>query len=56
MTERTKLQFPHLSISTAGFGTLQMQVAGLHRAGPSATLDKAIHLTVSLYMVLPVCQ
>ena len=28
----------------AGFGTLQMQVAGLHRAGPSATLDKAMKL------------
>jgi hypothetical protein len=28
----------------AGFGTLQMQVAGLHRAGPSATLDKAVQL------------
>ena len=25
---------------TAGFGTLQMQVAGLHRAVPSTTLDK----------------
>ena len=30
--------------SLAGFGTLQMQVAGLHRAGPSATLDKAMKL------------
>jgi hypothetical protein len=28
----------------AGFGTLLSQVAGLHRAGPSATLDKAIQL------------
>ena len=25
---------------TAGFGTLQTQVAGLHRAVPSTTLDK----------------
>ena len=31
---------PHLSIITAGFGTLPSQVAGLHRAVPSTTLDK----------------
>ena len=39
---------PHLSIHTAGFGTLQMQVAGLHRAGPSATLDKAYVVNESI--------
>ena len=37
-----KNAFPHVSITTAGIGTLLSQVAGLHRAGPSATLDKAI--------------
>ena len=26
--------------NTAGFGTLHMQVAGLHRACPSVALDK----------------
>ena len=31
---------PHLSIITAGFGTLHTQVAGLHRAVPSTALDK----------------
>jgi hypothetical protein len=34
---------PYLSINTAGFGTLrQTQVAGLHRAVPSTTLDKTV--------------
>ena len=33
----------HLSANAAGIGTLQMQVAGLHRARPSVTLDKAIY-------------
>jgi hypothetical protein len=35
----------HLSAFAAGIGTLfalHKQVAGLHRAGPSATLDKAV--------------
>jgi len=31
---------PHLSFA-AGFGTLNKQVAGFHRAVPSTTLDKA---------------
>ena len=31
---------PHLSIVTAGFSTTLSQVAGLHRAVPSTTLDK----------------
>ncbi len=31
----------HLPAFAAGIGTLQMQVAGLHRARPSVTLDKA---------------
>ena len=35
---------PHLS-SDAGFGTLNQQVAGLHRAVPSATLDKAYSIS-----------
>ena len=30
----------HLSVKTAGFSTLRKQVAGLHRACPSVTLDK----------------
>ncbi len=34
------LSNPHLSFA-AGFGTLTNQVAGLHRAVPSTTLDKA---------------
>ena len=32
---------PHLSFA-AGFGTLNKQVAGFHRAVPSTTLDKAV--------------
>ena len=39
---------PHLS-SHAGFGTLNEQVAGLHRAVPSAALDKAY--SISLYII-----
>ena len=38
---------PHLSVS-AGFGTLQRRLPWLHRAVPSATLDKDIKLTVSM--------
>ncbi len=40
-SERHLKKHPHLS-STAGFGTLIQQVAGLHRAVPSATLDKVL--------------
>ena len=42
----------------AGIGTLKIQVAGLHRAGPSTTLDKIIlfksikcFLFSSLYLI-----
>ena len=31
---------------TAGFGTLQVQVAGLHRAVPSTTLDKVYSIGI----------
>lgn len=54
--ERMENQIPHLSINTAGFGTLQMQVAGLHRAGPSATLDKACSIALLLYRFSAACQ
>jgi len=40
MTERNKL-IPSSFDFFAGFGTLLMQVAGFHRAVPSAALDKA---------------
>ena len=42
---------------TAGFGTLLSQVAGLHRAVPSATLDKVfIFLPTTLYQFSLSCQ
>ena len=53
MKAKIKLRLPteYLLISkslifriTAGFGTLHTQVAGLHRAVPSTTLDKAVQL------------
>jgi len=47
MTERTKL-IPSSFDFFAGFGTLQMQVAGFHRAVPSATLDKAYSVDGSI--------
>ena len=37
----------------AGFGTLLSQVAGLHRAGPSATLDKAMKLCLYFTRFFP---
>ena len=40
----------------AGFGTLQSQVAGLHRAGPSATLDKGYSIVSLFYMLFPESQ
>ena len=42
---------PHLSIYTAGFGTLLTQVAGLHRAVPSTTLDKVYSIVRVFYRV-----
>ena len=36
------------SFVTAGFGTLQTQVAGLHRAVPSTSLDKVFNFNVSI--------
>ena len=39
---------PHLSIITAGFGTLHTQVAGLHRAVPSTALDKVFSFRTAL--------
>ena len=36
-----RLSNPHLSFA-AGFGTLNKQVAGFHRAVPSTALDKAV--------------
>jgi hypothetical protein len=47
MTER-KSHIPSSFDFFAGFGTLQMQVAGFHRAVPSATLDKAMKLSISI--------
>ncbi len=43
--ERLMLMHPHLSIHYRRIWHLAFaQVAGLHRAVPSTTLDKAIHL------------
>ena len=41
---------PHLSICTAGFGTLHMQVAGLHRADPSTALNKGLFNSKTYYI------
>ena len=42
--------------TTAGFGTLHMQVAGLHRAVPSTTLDKVFQLSIPLYQLSSGCR
>ena len=44
------VQIPSVTIThLSGFGTLYKQVAGLHRASPSTTLDK---LFVLLYHIV----
>ena len=57
MKAKIKLRLPteYLLISkslifriTAGFGTLLAQVAGLHRAVPSTTLDKVLSFTIAI--------
>ena len=51
MAERSSRLFhPHLSICTAGFGTLHLQVAGLHRADPSTTLNKGRYEITAMFI------
>ena len=42
-----------ISRLAAGFGTLQTQVAGLHRASPSTTLYKAYYSVVNSFYTIP---
>jgi hypothetical protein len=54
---RKKLKSSLIFRLTAGFGTLHaLQVAGLHRAVPSATLDKVFNCSLSIADFCPLSR